>query len=201
MTQWVLASNNAGKLREFAQLFAQAQIDLIPQGQLDISEAPEPYNSFIENALVKARHASRCSGLPALADDSGLTVRALGGAPGVLSARYAQLENGEKSDAANNLKLLEALAGVEDRSASFVCVLVFVRHAEDPNPLVAQGAWHGEIATQVSGEGGFGYDPLFYLPQLGLSAAQLPAILKNTVSHRGQAMVKLMDNLRDHKLV
>jgi XTP/dITP diphosphohydrolase len=201
MTQWVLASNNAGKLREFAQLFEETQIELIPQGQLKISEAPEPFNSFVENALVKARHASRCAGLPALADDSGLTVNALGGAPGVLSARYAQLEGGEKSDAANNLKLLEALQACENRQASFVCVLVFVRHANDPNPLIAQGAWHGEIARQASGDGGFGYDPLFYLPPLGLSAAQLPAVIKNAVSHRGQALVKLMATLRDHKLV
>jgi len=201
MSQWVLASNNAGKLREFAQLFESAHIELIPQGQLDISEAPEPFNSFIENALTKARHASRCSGMPALADDSGLTVNALGGAPGVLSARYAQLADGKKSDSANNLKLLEALADSENRQASFVCVLVFVRHAEDPNPLIAQGAWHGEIARQASGEGGFGYDPLFYLPQLGLSAAQLPAVIKNAISHRGQALAKLMNTLRDHQLV
>jgi XTP/dITP diphosphohydrolase len=201
MQQWVLASNNTGKLREFAALFEHTAIDLVPQGRLGVAETAEPYGTFLENALTKARHASRSTGLPALADDSGLTVLALGGQPGVHSARYASGADGHKSDEANNRKLLDAMAGQSERAASFVCVLVFVRHAEDPNPVVAQGVWLGEIADTPSGGGGFGYDPLFRVPALGQTAGELPAAIKNVISHRGQALVQLMQQLRANRLV
>ncbi|MBV8047373.1 MAG: non-canonical purine NTP pyrophosphatase, partial [Paludibacterium sp.] len=158
--QLVLASNNAGKLREFSALLAPLGIRVVAQKDLNVPECPEPYGTFLENALAKARHASRVTGLPALADDSGLCVTALGGAPGVLSARFA----GEpKSDARNNQLLVERLRGVADRRAWYVCVLVLVRHADDPHPLVADGVWHGEIQDQPAGAGGFGYDPYFLL--------------------------------------
>lgn len=201
MRKWVLASNNTGKLREFAELFESTDIDLVPQGRLNVPEADEPHHTFLENALAKARHASRVAGLPALADDSGLTVVALGGDPGVRSARYAPGANGEKSDAANNAKLLATLADQSDRRASFVCVLVFVAHADDPDPIVAQGQWRGEIARQASGAGGFGYDPLFHLPSLGQTAAEVPSVIKNTVSHRAQALAQLMHQLKARGLV
>src|SRR5574343_64793 len=156
----VLASNNAKKLVELQALFAPLGIELVNQGSLGIPEAEEPFGSFVENALAKARHAARLSGLPALADDSGLAVEALGGAPGVRSARYAQDAGGEKSDAANNAHLLRQLDGVADRRARFVCALVAVRSADDPEPLIAMGRWAGEILSAPRGAGGFGYDPL-----------------------------------------
>lgn len=193
MKQLVLASGNPGKLREFAQLLAPLDFEVLPQVAFAIPEVEEPHPSFIENALTKARHASRLSGLPALADDSGLCVEALGGAPGVLSARYA----GEpKSDERNNLKLLADLADISDRRAHFYCVLVLVRHADDPQPLIAEGAWHGEMLHAPRGLEGFGYDPLFYLPELGCSSAELPHERKNALSHRGQASARLIERLR-----
>jgi XTP/dITP diphosphohydrolase len=193
MTRLVLASNNAKKLKELDAILAPIGWELVPQGVLDIPEAEEPHVTFVENALAKARHASRLSGLPALADDSGLCVDALGGAPGVQSARYA----GEpKSDARNNEKLLAALAGTTDRAAHFVSVIVFVRHADDPQPLIAEGEWHGEIIGEHRGEGGFGYDPLFFVREFGKTAAELDAATKNAVSHRAQALQSLLARLR-----
>ncbi|MEN9480386.1 MAG: RdgB/HAM1 family non-canonical purine pyrophosphatase [Pseudomonadota bacterium] len=192
MKKLVLASNNAKKMKELNALLAPLGFEVIPQGQLGIPEAEEPHCTFIENALAKARHAARISGLPALADDSGLCVAALGGAPGVYSARYA----GEpKSDARNNEKLFADLAGKPDRHAHFVSVLVLVRHADDPQPLIAEGEWHGEILPAQRGEGGFGYDPLFFVPEFGMTAAELDAQTKNRVSHRGLAMQQLIARL------
>ncbi len=188
----VLASNNRGKLAEFAQLLAPLGFALRPQGELGIPEAEEPHPTFVENALAKARHASRLSGLPALADDSGICVPALGGAPGVHSARYA----GEpKSDAANSAKLVRDLAAHADKSAYYYCVLVFVRHADDPQPVIADGRWTGELIDAPRGEGGFGYDPHFLVPALGCTAAELPADQKNRLSHRGQALRALIEKL------
>jgi len=190
----VLASNNAKKLKELGELLAPLGIELMPQGQLGIPEAEEPFPTFVENALAKARHAARMSGLPALADDSGLCVRALGGAPGVLSARYA----GEpKSDARNNAHLLAALSGQTDRAAHFVSVLVLVRHADDPQPIIAEGNWHGEILKVPRGEQGFGYDPLFWVPTAAQTAAEMAPSEKNLCSHRGVAMQKLLAQLAD----
>lgn len=189
----VLASNNAGKLKEFGQLLAQIDFDVRPQGEFDVPEAEEPYLTFVENALTKARHASRLTGLPALADDSGVCVNALGGAPGVLSARYA----GEpKSDAENNRKLVADLAPHADKSAYYYCVLVFVRHADDPQPVIADGRWNGVIIDTPRGEGGFGYDPYFLLPEQNKTAAEFSAAEKNAISHRGQALRALVEKLR-----
>jgi len=193
----VLASNNAKKLLELQALFAPLGIELVTQGSLGIPEAEEPFLSFAENALAKARHAARLSGLPALADDSGLSVDALGGAPGVRSARYAQDAGGEKSDAANNERLLRKLAGVADRRARFVCALVAVRAADDPEPLIAMGRWGGEILTAPSGEGGFGYDPLMHIPALGQTVASLGAEVKNRHSHRALAAAQLIAQFRE----
>lgn len=185
----VIASNNAGKILEFKTLFQPLNIEVIPQSALDIAEAEEPYCTFIENALAKARHASRQSGLPALADDSGICVKALNGAPGVHSARYA----GEpKSDARNNEKLIADLVGVSDRSAYYYCIIVLVRHAEDPQPVIADGQWHGTIIDKPCGQSGFGYDPYFFVPELNQTAAELTADQKNQISHRGQALNQLM---------
>ena len=193
MQKIVLASNNAKKLKELSALLTPLGIQLIPQGELGVPEAEEPHHTFLENALAKARHAAQLTGLPALADDSGLCVKAVGGAPGVQSARYA----GEpKSDARNNEKLLAALTGVADRRAHFVSLLVLVRHGDDPQPLVAEGEWHGEIIDQYRGEGGFGYDPLFYVPAEKATAAELSAEVKNRLSHRGQAMARLLERLK-----
>jgi XTP/dITP diphosphohydrolase len=192
MKKLVLASNNAKKMKELNALLAPLGFEVIAQGALGIPEAEEPHCTFVENALAKARHAAKLSGLPALADDSGLCVAALGGAPGVYSARYA----GEpKSDARNNQKLFADLADNADRRAHFVSVLVLVRHAEDPQPLIAEGEWHGEILPVQRGEGGFGYDPLFFVPEFGMTAAELDADTKNRVSHRGLAMQQLIARL------
>ena len=191
----VLASGNPGKLREFAALFGPLGITLVPQGELGVADAEEPYATFVENALTKARHASRQTGLPALADDSGLCVAALDGAPGVYSARYAQRAGGEKSDAANNALLVRNLAGKADRRAWYVAVLVYVRSADDPQPLIGEGVWHGEILDTPEGEHGFGYDPHFYLPDLGATAASLDPDEKNRVSHRARALRQLLDKL------
>ncbi|WP_430435350.1 RdgB/HAM1 family non-canonical purine NTP pyrophosphatase [Methyloversatilis sp.] len=189
----VLASNNAGKLRELSAMLAPLGIEVVTQGSLGVSEAEEPHPTFVENALAKARHAARETGLPALADDSGLCVSALGGKPGVLSARYA----GEpKSDLANNAKLIADLHGVDDRRAHFYSVIVLVRSADDPQPLIADGEWHGEIVAQARGDGGFGYDPHFFVPSLEQTAAELAPELKNTLSHRAAAMRHLLDRLK-----
>ena len=178
----VLASDNAGKLREMRALLGD--VDLTPQGELGIEGAEETAVTFVENALLKARHAARESGLAAIADDSGLVVRALGGAPGVRSARYA----GEpKSDAANNARLIAALRGIPDRSAHFHCTLVFLRSAEDPDPVIVSRAWRGVVVDQPRGSNGFGYDPHFLVESRGCTAAELDAATKNALSHRGQA--------------
>lgn len=189
----VLASNNAGKLKEFREMLAPIGFDLRAQGEFDVPEAEEPHPTFVENALAKARHAACLTGLPALADDSGVCANALGGAPGVLSARYA----GEpKSDAANNRRLIADLAAGDDKSAYYYCVLVFVRHADDPQPVIAEGRWDGEIIAEPRGQGGFGYDPHFLLPELRKTAAELSAEEKNRLSHRGQALRVLVEKLR-----
>jgi len=192
----VVASNNPGKLREFSALLAPLGWETIPQKDLGVPECEEPHGTFVENALAKARHAAALTGLPALADDSGLCAHALGGAPGVYSARFA----GEpKSDERNNEKLVAELADKPDRRAHYVCVLVFVRHADDPQPVIAEGEWHGEIVDSPRGEGGFGYDPYFFLPDAGMTVAELDAAEKNRRSHRGQALALLVDRLKTRR--
>jgi XTP/dITP diphosphohydrolase len=189
----VLASNNAGKLAEFSSLLAPLGLELRKQNELGISEAEEPHVTFVENALAKARHVAQLSGLPALADDSGVCVPALGGAPGVLSARYA----GEpKSDARNNQKLIHELSANEDKSAYYYCVLVYLRHAQDPQPVIAEGRWDGKIIATPRGENGFGYDPHFWIAALNKTAAELSAEEKNHLSHRGQALRALIAKWR-----
>ena len=189
----VLASNNAGKLAEFSSLLAPLGLELRKQNELGISEAEEPHVTFVENALAKARHVAQLSGLPALADDSGMCVPALGGAPGVLSARYA----GEpKSDARNNQKLIHELSANEDKSAYYYCVLVYLRHAQDPQPVIAEGRWDGKIIATPRGENGFGYDPHFWIAALNKTAAELSAEEKNHLSHRGQALRALIAKWR-----
>lgn len=193
-TPLVLASGNAGKIREFHQLLAPLGLEVRPQSEFDVPEVEETGLTFVENALLKAREASRISGLPSLADDSGLEVDALNGAPGIYSARFA----GEpKSDSRNNASLLEALAEVPEgqRTGRYWCVLVYLRHAEDPVPLIVQQSWEGEILAHPRGEGGFGYDPLFWLPEQGMSAAELSAAEKNRLSHRGRALQSLAEAL------
>jgi len=198
MRRLVLASNNPGKLREFQQMLAPLGIEVTPQAELGIPESDEPHGTFVENALAKARNASGRAGLPAFADDSGICVAALGGAPGVQSARYAAGASStrEDQDARNNRKLIEALAGKGDRRAHYYCVIVLVRHAADPQPLIAEGRWHGEVITPPRGAGGFGYDPYFLLPGLGRTAAELMPDEKNAISHRGQAMQRLVEMLK-----
>ncbi|WP_322995057.1 RdgB/HAM1 family non-canonical purine NTP pyrophosphatase [Castellaniella sp.] len=196
MTRVVLASNNPGKLKEFSASLAAAGIDMLAQGALGVAEADEPFNTFIENALAKARHASQITGLPALADDSGLCVQALGGAPGVHSARYAALADGTRSDAANNARLVADMAAHTDRRGCYVAVLVYVRRADDPRPIVVEGIWDGEILDQPRGSNGFGYDPYFYLPDLGMTAAELPLEQKNQLSHRARALRALLQAVR-----
>jgi XTP/dITP diphosphohydrolase len=191
----VLASGNPGKLREIGGMLAPLSIELVAQSALGIAEAEEPHGTFLENALAKARHASKAASLPALADDSGLCVDALGGEPGVNSAYYAGAAGSrEERDARNNARLLETLN--TDRKAYYCCVLVLVRHADDPRPLVAEGIWRGEIARAPRGSNGFGYDPLFLLPS-GKTAAELDAADKNRISHRGIALQKLLALLRE----
>ena len=197
MKKIVIASNNVGKLREFAILLAPFAFEAIAQSALGISEADEPHATFIENALAKARHASRAAGLPAPADDSGICVPVLGGAPGVWSARYANNGTGEpKSDTRNNEKLIRELAHKEDRRAFYYCSLVLVMHADDPHPLIADGECWGEIVDSPVGSGGFGYDPYFYLPAFGKTAAELTNEEKNRISHRGLAMQALAAKLK-----
>lgn len=227
MEKLVIASNNPGKLREFEKMLAPLGIEVLTQSQLGISEAEEPHCTFVENALAKARHVSRESGLPALADDSGICVEALGGAPGVLSARYAGDKRGcdtllaepadcgssrraaeqqtskhareemrRQADRRNNDKLLHDMQGVTDRRAHYYCVLVLVRHADDPQPLIAEGEWHGEIGHEERGDGGFGYDPMFWLPQFGKMAAELSHDEKALISHRAKALKVLLEKMK-----
>lgn len=202
MSQLVLASNNAGKLSEFSRLLKPLDVQVVSQSELNVSECDEPFSTFVENALHKARHAARETGLPALADDSGVCVPSLGGEPGVFSARYAGNEGDESlpKDTRNNLKLVAALAGQADKRAYYYCVLVCVRHADDPQPIIVDGQWWGEIIGQPRGEGGFGYDPYFYLPELSKTAAQLDKIEKNAISHRGQAVQALIEKLKHEAL-
>lgn len=181
----VLASNNKGKLREFQAMFDALGLTIVGQGALGVSACEEPFNTFVENCLQKARHASRETGLPAMADDSGLCVDALGGAPGVFSARFASEPS---DDEKNNALLVQKLQGEVNRRAHYTCVLVAVRSADDPEPLIAEGTWQGEIRDEPAGNGGFGYDPYFYLPAFGKTAAELTADEKNAVSHRGAAL-------------
>lgn len=187
----VLASGNAGKVREIAQLLADHQVEVLAQSAFNVPEIEETGLTFVENAILKARNAAAHSGLPALADDSGLEVDALNGAPGIYSARYA---GPGCSDADNNAKLLDALTDIPEaeRSARFQCLLVYLNHAEDPTPLIVQGTWEGRILTAPRGDNGFGYDPLFFVPDLGMSSAELPAETKNRLSHRGQALRGLL---------
>ncbi len=193
MQKLVLASNNAGKVREFRALLAPLNFEVIPQGELGIPAAEEPHHTFVENALAKARHASASSGMPALADDSGICAHALNGAPGVYSARYAGL-NGD--DAANNHKLIAALKDQSNRGAHYVCALVMVQSEYDPEPLIVQTRWYGEFIDTPKGAHGFGYDPYFYLPALGKTAAELEPEEKNRISHRGQALRELIAQLQ-----
>ena len=194
MKRLVLASNNPGKIREIAALLRPLAIEVVPQAELGIAEADEPHETFLENALAKARHASRACGLPALADDSGLCVPALAGEPGVHSAYYAGREGGrEQRDARNNERLLRELK--EDRKAYYACVMVLTRDGSDPLPLVAEGLWHGEIARAPRGANGFGYDPIFYYPPFGCTLAELDQQKKASVSHRGKAFRALRDYL------
>jgi XTP/dITP diphosphohydrolase len=192
MDKLVIATGNPGKLREIQQMLHPLGINVVPQSDFAVPEAEEPFVTFIENALAKARHASRHTGLPALADDSGICVDALQGAPGVHSARFA---GDPKSDERNNLKLLQALNGAKDRHAHYYCVMVLVRHADDPQPLIAEGVWQGEILQQPRGDGGFGYDPIFLDAKTDKTGAELPLEIKNRISHRGQALAKLLHKL------
>lgn len=196
MKKVVLASNNPGKLREISSVLAPLAIELVPQSRLGVGEADEPHDTFLENALAKARHASRATGLPALADDSGLCVPALGGEPGVHSAYFAGTGGTrEERDARNNAKLVAALRDVDDRSALYYCVLVFVARPADPTPMVVDGSWHGRITLEPRGTNGFGYDPHFQTEQLGLTAAELDPADKNRLSHRGKALARLAARL------
>ena len=197
MKKLVIASSNAGKLREIHALLGPLGYEVLTQAALGIADAEEPHFTFIENALAKARHAAGRAGLPALADDSGVCVVALGGEPGVHSARYAGDSSGRaERDARNNDKLVAALTASVDRRAYYYCAMVLVRHAADPQPLIGEGYWWGEISTQARGRNGFGYDPHFFLPGLGKTAAELDAELKNRLSHRGQALRQLVEKLR-----
>jgi len=197
MKKLVIASSNAGKLREIHAILAPLGCEVLTQAALGIADAEEPHLTFIENALAKARHASEHSGLPALADDSGICAIALGGEPGVHSARYAgELSEREERDAHNNAKLIAALAAGHDRRAYYYCAMVLVRHAADPQPLIGEGSWWGEIRDEARGGNGFGYDPHFFLPELAKTAAELDPEQKNRLSHRGQALRQLVDKLR-----
>ena len=202
MKKLVVASSNPGKLRELAELLAPLGIEIIPQAQLGIADAQEPHVTFVENALAKARHASRQARLPALADDSGICVAALGGEPGVHSARFAGESPAcdlgrQEQDARNNQKLISLLKDKEDRSAHYACVMALVRHAEDPEPVIAEGRWLGEVIDAPRGANGFGYDPYFHLPGLGKTAAELDAEQKNALSHRGKALRRLIAKLKE----
>ncbi|MGH6610731.1 MAG: RdgB/HAM1 family non-canonical purine NTP pyrophosphatase [Burkholderiaceae bacterium] len=193
----VLASGNADKLRELTALIAPLQFEIVPQSALGVVSADEPHLTFVENALAKARHATVVTGLPALADDSGLCVDALNGAPGVRSARFAASSDQPADDERNNAELLRRLAGVENRSAHFTCVLAAVRTTDDPEPLIVDARWHGEILNAPRGSNGFGYDPLFFVRDLGKTAAELDPKHKNRISHRGLAFAALAQKLAD----
>ena len=202
MKKLVLGSSNPGKLREIEALLAPLGIEVVPQSRLGIADADEPHTTFVENALAKARHASRRSRLPALADDSGICVRALAGEPGVHSARFAAdgapvAAGRDEIDARNNAKLVRLLAREADRRAHYHCVIVLVRHPEDPEPLIGEGSWAGEIVDAPRGENGFGYDSYFYLRDLGKTAAELDPAQKNAVSHRGKALRRLVARMRE----
>lgn len=195
MQKIVLASNNKGKVREFGEILSTLNMEVVPQATFNIDDADETGLTFVENAIIKARHASAIAGLPAIADDSGLEVDFLNGAPGIYSARYS----GEgATDEKNLLKLLDALKGVPEaeRTARFQCLLVYMRHAEDPTPLICQGTWEGIITTEPHGENGFGYDPIFHVPTHNCSSAQLSSDEKNILSHRGQALKTLLTALK-----
>ncbi|PWT73638.1 MAG: non-canonical purine NTP pyrophosphatase, RdgB/HAM1 family [Proteobacteria bacterium] len=193
MKKLVLASNNEGKIREIRPMLASLGIEVIPQAHYGVAEAPEPHGTFVENALAKARHVAASTGLPALADDSGICVDALAGAPGVHSARFA----GEpKSDERNNDRLLEVMVARDDRSAHYYCVIVLMRHAADPQPLIAEGEWHGMLLRERRGTGGFGYDPLFLDLKLGQTGAELSIEHKNRISHRGKAIAVLLEKIK-----
>ena len=197
MKKVVIASNNSGKLKEFTHLFEPLEIKVFPQSVFNVAEVEEPFQTFVENALVKARHASKQTGLPALADDSGICVDVLNGRPGVYSARYA----GEpKSDQRNNQLLIENLRTKQDRRAHYYCIIVLVRYADDPQPIITDGSWYGRIVLEPRGTGGFGYDPYFYLPDLGKTAAELPIEDKNLISHRGKALMRLTRYISEEAL-
>lgn len=193
MNKIVLATGNKGKVKELSEILGKHNIEIVPQSDFNVAEVAETGTTFVENAIIKARHAAKITGLPAIADDSGLEVDFLKGAPGIYSSRYAG-ENG--NDSANNAKLLTAMAGVETalRTARFQCVIVYMRHADDPTPIICQGSWEGEIITEMHGEQGFGYDPLFWLKDHMMTSAQLPRELKNQLSHRGKALATLLQS-------
>ena len=199
MQKIVLASNNNGKVREFGEMLSTINMEVIPQATFNIEDADETGLTFVENAIIKARHASAIAGLPAIADDSGLEVDFLNGAPGIYSARYSDMENQGKdaTDEKNLLKLLDALkdAPEEKRSARFQCVLVYMKHANDPTPIICQGAWEGIITTEKHGDNGFGYDPIFWVPEYNCTSAQLGSEQKNKMSHRGIALKSLLKKL------
>ena len=207
MRKIVVASSNPGKLREFQQMLAPLGIEIVPQSQLGIAEADEPHATFVENALAKARRASRLSSMPAFADDSGICAAALGGKPGVQSARFAGAPPAgfpggrEDQDRRNNEKLLTLLEGQADRRAHYYCVIVLTRHGDDPEPVIAEGRWYGELLNIPRGTNGFGYDPYFYLPEFGRTAAELGSEEKNAVSHRGKALAELMVKLRQARIM
>lgn len=198
-SELVLASGNQGKLVEFQALLAPLGLRLKSQAQFGIAAPDEPHPTFLENALLKARHACAASGLPALADDSGICVQALDGAPGVHSARYSAMAGGPPGDAANNQLLIKRLRETADRRAYYYCVLVLVRSVSDPQPLIADAIWSGEVLEEPRGAGGFGYDPFFYLPSVGRSAAELSALEKNSLSHRAKALAVLVAKLREQR--
>ena len=197
MQKLVIASNNPGKLREISHLLEPLGIEVLPQSAFNVTEAEEPYATFVENALIKARHASKCTGLPALADDSGICVDALNGAPGVYSAHYANQPGEARSDQRNNQKLVAAMRNETNRKAHYYCVIVLVRHADDPQPVIVDGSWHGEIILEPRGSGGFGYDPHFLVPGLGKTGAELPMEQKNKISHRGKALARLVASITE----
>ncbi|MBI4206981.1 MAG: RdgB/HAM1 family non-canonical purine NTP pyrophosphatase [Betaproteobacteria bacterium] len=207
MKKIVIASNNPGKLREFEQMLAPLDIEIIPQSQLGIPETGEPHATFVENALAKARHASRLSGMPAFADDSGICVAALGGEPGVHSARFADgpppgaAGVRDDQDQRNNEKLIALLKDRRDRRAHYYCVIVLMRHGEDPEPLIVEGRWHGEVIDTPRGANGFGYDPYFRLPEFNRTAAELAPEEKNAASHRGKALAALLARLRAARVI
>lgn len=198
MSKVVLATGNQGKVNELAHLLKDQDIEVVPQSEFNVSEVAETGTTFVENAIIKARHAAKITGLPAIADDSGLEVDALNGAPGVYSARYAEdITEGKVTDEDNTNKLLMALSDTPDvqRTARFHCVLVYMKHAEDPTPIICHGVWQGSISREKQGKQGFGYDPVFWQDDLKMSSAQLPRDVKNKLSHRGKALEKLVNKL------